>query len=176
MKRTFFNITLASVITMVAYVFLYFIWGALLSGIENKTLHLFLISSMTTLAFGFFLLYITKIKKSVGEDEVILDYKDREYVSFFDDFKLVIKRESKMLICIVVIVFICFMLNSFDTLVFGKKTISFPTFFFLPMYIFGTLISFVGELLSAILDCAVYIIFLLIHRKKKYDYWTKNKI
>ena len=176
MKRTLWNITLASIITLVAYIALYAIWGALLSGIESQVLHLLLISLITTAAFSFFLLYTSKIKKSVGEDEVVSDYKDRTYTSFVDDFKLIIKRESKMLICIAVIVLICFALNRFDTLVFGKKTISLPTFFFLPMYIFGTLISFVGELFSAVLSCTLYIVFLLIYRKKKYDYWSENKI
>jgi len=37
-------------------------------------------------------------------------------------------------------------------------------------------IPFVGYLLSAILDCLTYIAFLLLYRKKKYDYWMKNKV
>ena len=36
----------------------------------------------TTLAFGFFLVYMSKIRKSIGEDEVVSDYKDRQYISF----------------------------------------------------------------------------------------------
>ena len=176
MKRILWNITLASVITLFAYIILYFIWGALLGGFENQILHNFLLSLITTAAFGFFLLYVLKIKKSVGEEEVLSDYKDKKYTSYIDDFKLIVKRESKIMICIIAIVLICLALNKFDAFVFEKKTISFPTFFFLPMYMFGTLISFVGELLSAVLDCAFYIFFLLIYRKRKYDYWTKNEI
>ena len=81
-----------------------------------------------------------------------------------------------MLICIVSIVLICFILNTFDSVVFGKKTISFPTFLFAPMCLFDSMISipFVGYLLSAILDCLTYMAFLLIYRKKKYDYWMKK--
>jgi len=178
MKRTLWNVTIASVITLVAYIALYSIWGAIFSGLENQTLRLFLIALMTTVAFGFFLLYTHKIKKSVGEDEVVSDYKDRKYISFVDDFKLIIKREYKMLVCIVAIVLICFALNTFDSVVFGKKTISFPTFFFAPMCLFGSLINipFVGYVLNAVLDCFVYIVFLLVYRKKKYNYWMKNKM
>ena len=64
------------------------------------------------------------------------------------------------------------------SVVFGKKTISFPTFFFAPMCLFDSMINipFVGYLLSAILDCLTYIAFLLLYRKKKYDYWMKNKV
>ena len=176
MKRILLNITFASIITLVAYIAFYVIWGAILNALDDPTLSLLIISLMTTVAFGFFLLYTSKIRKSVGEDEVVSDYKDKQYISFADDFKLVLKREAKMLICIASIVLICFILNTFDSVVFGKKTISFPTFLFAPMCLFDSMISipFVGYLLSAILDCLTYIASLLIYRKKKYDYWMKK--
>ena len=176
MKRILLNITFASIITLVAYIALYVIWGAILNALDDPTLSLLIISLMTTVAFGFFLLYTSKIRKSVGEDEVVSDYKDRKYISLADDFKLVLKREAKMLICIASIVLICFILNTFDSVVFGKKTISFPTFLFAPLCLFDSMISipFVGYLLSAILDCLTYIVSLLIYRKKKYDYWMKK--
>ena len=178
MKRTLWNITFASIITLVAYIAIYSIWGAILSDLENPTLRLLIIALMTTVAFGFFLLYTSKIRKRVGEDEVVSDYKDSQYISFADNFKLILKREAQMLICIASIVLICFMLNTFDSVVFGKKTISFPTFFFAPMCLFDSIINipFVGYLLSAILDCMAYMFFLMLYRKKKYDYWIKNKV
>ena len=178
MKRTLWNITSASIITLFAYIALYAVWGAILGGVENQTLKLLIIALMTTFAFGFFLMYTSKIKKSVGEDEVFFDYKEREYVSVADDFKLILKRESKMLLCIALIVLICFALNTFDSLVFGKKTISFPTFFFAPMCLFSSIVNipFVGYLLSAVLDCFAYILCLMIYRKRKYVYWMENKV
>ena len=178
MKRVLWNITLSSALTMAAYIALYAIWGGILSGIENEVLRLTIIALMTTSAFGFFLLYTSKIKKSIGEDELFSDYKEREYISLTDDFKLIFNREVKALICIASIVFICFLLNTVDNLAFGKKTISFPTFLFAPMCFFSSLINipFVGYLLSAALDCLAYILFLLLYRKKKYDYWMKNKV
>lgn len=156
----------------------YSIWGAILNSIENPELSLFMISLMTTVAFGFILLYTSKIRKSVGEDEVVSDYKNRKYISLVDDFKLVIVRESKMLVCIVAIVLLCFALNTFDSLVFEKKTISFPTFFFAPMCLFDSLINipFIGYALSALLDCLAYIVFLLLYRRNRYNYWIKNKV
>ena len=178
MKRILWNITLASTITLIAYIALYAIWGTILSGIENQMLKILIIVMMTTIAFAFFLLYTSKIRKSIGEEEVVSDYKDREYISFMCDFKLILKREIQVLICIAMIVLICFALNTFDRLVFGKKVISFPTFFFAPMCLFDSLINipFVGYALSAVLDCLSYIVFLLIYRKKKYNYWMKNKV
>ncbi len=180
MKRTLWNITLASTITLGAYMVLYSIWGAILSELKTPlagNLFLALMTTILLILFGFFLFYIRKIKKNLGEDEVLIDYKDRKYVSLADDFKLILKRESKTLICIAAIVFACFALNTFDNLVFQRKVISLPMFFFVPMCLFGTLIDipFVGYAISALLDCAVYMIFLLIYRKKRYNYWMKSE-
>lgn len=176
MKRILWNITSASIITLVAYIALQFIFGAILSEIESVALKMFLVPFITTVAFAFFLLYTSKIKKAVGEEEVVEDYKNRKYISVIDDLNLIIKKESKVFICISVIVLICFTLNTFDSLVFGKKVISFPTLFFAPMCLFSSVISipFIGYALSAILDCVIYTVFLLIYRKKKYSYWMNN--
>lgn len=176
MKRILGSITLVSIITLVVYIALYAFWGALLGNFKNPILSLLLIALMTTVAFDFILLFVIKIRKSIGENEVIADYKNRAYVSVFDDFKLIIRREARMLTCMTIIVFICFGLNTLDSLIFEKKTISFITFFFAPMCLFASLIHipFVGYALSAVLDCVIYIIFLLIYRKKKYNYWMKK--
>ena len=65
MKRTLCNILFASIVTLVAYIFLYAIWGAILKGVENVTLRLLIVALMSTGAFGFFLLYISKIRKNI---------------------------------------------------------------------------------------------------------------
>ncbi len=177
-KRTIWNVTMASLLTLVAYVALYFIWGAILNELADPVLQLFVVASMTTAAFGYMLLHTSKKRKAVGEDEVISDYKDKPYISVTYDLKCIMTNEKKTIICVAVIVLAAFLLNTFDSVVFGKKTISFITFFYTPMYIFDALFSvpFVGYLLSAVLDCAFYIFFLLLYRKKKYDYWMKSKV
>ena len=174
MKRILWNITLASLITLLAYIV---VVGLLLRVIDNSKTNLILIAVMTSIAFGFFLLYTTKIRKSVGENEVVKDYKEKKYTSFADDFKMIINREAKTLICIGAIILICFVYNTFDSLVFGNKTISYPTFFFAPMCLLSTAfnIPFVGYLLSIVIDSVAYMFFLLIYRKKTYNYWVKNK-
>ena len=178
MKRIFWNITLASLITLVAYIGLFFIWGAILNEVENETINLLLVAIMTSFAFGFFLLRRIKVKNSECEDEVIKDYDDRKYISVIDDCKLFIKREFKVFIAIGAIVFSCFLLNTFDILIFGGKTISAITVLFAPLCLFETVINipFVGYLVSAIVDCAAYIAFLAIYRKKMYDHWIKKQV
>ena len=44
MKRSLWNITLAAVVTMVVYIALSAVWGAILNELENVTLQLFLLS------------------------------------------------------------------------------------------------------------------------------------
>ncbi len=178
MKRTLWQITLASLLTLGAYIALSVLWRALLSGIQQPTLQLLLVCFMTTAAFGWFLLYTAKIRGSVGEEEVLDDYKEGAYGSLKDELRRVLRRERILLLCIAGIILLCFALNTFDQLVFSRKVISLPTFFFLPMYIFGTMFSFelIGYGLSALLSCLFYLAFLLLYRKKKYDYWMKKHL
>ena len=177
MKRSLWNITLASVITLVAYVALYAVWGAILSELESKTLQLLLIALMTTVAFGVILLWVSKVRRSTGEDEVMADYKDRTYTSMADDLKLIFRREVKALILMTVIVMGTYILNRLDTLMFGQKTISHITMPYLAMSLFGALfrIRIIGYLLSAVLNPCVYLFALLLYRRKKYNYWMKNQ-
>ncbi len=175
MKKTFVNITLASIVTIAAYLVLYAIWGAILSGVENVKVRLFIIALMTSVAYSFFLLYFSKIRKGVGEDEMLRDYKEKSYTGFKDDMKIVLQNEKRCLILIASIIFACFALNTFDSLVFEKKVISFPTFIYIPMNIFGTFFDIigVGYVVSGIIIAISYILMLLIYRKKKYNYWQK---
>lgn len=141
MKKTFIHVTLASIVTIVAYLALYAIWGAILSGIENPKINLFIVAFMTSLAYSFFLLYFSKIRKGVGEAEMLRDYKETTYTGFKDDIKIVLQNEKVCLIMIASIIVACFALNTFDSLVFEKKVISLPTFFYIPMTIFGTFLT-----------------------------------
>ena len=66
MKRILWKVTLASLLTLVAYLALYMIWGAILSGVESQTLRLTLIALMTSVAYGAVLVYVSKIRGGVG--------------------------------------------------------------------------------------------------------------
>jgi hypothetical protein len=178
MKRIIWNITLASVIALAAYIALYAILGAIMNSIENRTVALSLLALATTMAFGGILIYVAKIRRSVGEDEVMDDYADTKYLSFADDFKRIIRREAKTLICMAAIVLLTFGLNTLDWMIFGKKTFSAPTIIYAPLCLFSSALgdSFIGYLVSALMDCIVYIIFLLLYRKKKYNYWMTNNL
>ena len=100
MKQILWNITRASLLTLAAYLVLYAIWGAILNSVENETLKLVLLALMTTAAFGFFLLYISKIRGNVGEDEILDDYRDGRTYSFADNLMLNLRREKTVLITV----------------------------------------------------------------------------
>ncbi len=177
MKRILFNITRASLATFAAYLLLSFAWRAILSGVKSESLYLFLVATMSSLAFAFFLLYFTKIRKSAGEDEVVDDYEVDPAYTLKNDIRHILRREGNMLIYIAAIVLLCFLLNTFDRVVFHHKVISFPTFLFVPMCLYSTCfkISVIGYIVSALVNCAGYVLFLLHYRKKKYDYWIKKE-
>ena len=69
MKRILYNITRASLTTFAAYLLLFFAWRTLLSGVKSERLYLFLVATMSSMAFAFFLLYFSKIKKSAKNEE-----------------------------------------------------------------------------------------------------------
>ena len=176
MKRTLWGITLSSILTLVVYLVLNAIWRAILKEIASQLFALLLFAFMMAAAFGMILVYISKIRSSVGEDEVVSDYQGQEYISLADDLKRIIKRESPQLICMTAIVLACFVLNRMDVLLFGKKTFSAVTLVFAPMCLFDTLFTspFVGYLLSAVVDVVIYLTILLFYRRKKYNYWMKK--
>ena len=176
MKRTLWGITLSSILTLVVYLVLNAIWRAILKEIASQLFALLLFAFLMAAAFGMILVYISKIRSSVGEDEVVSDYQGQEYISLADDLKRIIKRESPQLICMTAIVLACFVLNRIDVLLFGKKTFSAVTLLFAPMCLFDTLftIPFVGYLLSAVVDVVIYLTILLFYRRKKYNYWMKK--
>ena len=177
MKRSLWNITLSSVLTMVAYLALSAVWGAILNELKNRVLQLFLIALMTTVAYSVIFLWVSKIRKSLGEDEVLADYRDHPYTTMADDLKRIVKSEAKTLILMMALVLATYVLNRLDMLIFGKKMISHITFPYITMSLFGSLfpIRIIGYLLSAVLNPVAYLIALALYRKTKYFYWMKNK-
>ncbi len=79
---------MASLLTLAVYIVLYFIWGAVLSEVTSTTLKQLLLSVMTSTIYAVCLLYFTKLRKSIGENDILEDYKERTYTSLADDCRL----------------------------------------------------------------------------------------
>lgn len=173
----FWKISLSSLFTMLLYLFFSSLLTAFLEEMENNTLALCILCILTTVSFGVVLLFVTKIKNSVGDNEIMTDYKDQCYDSWRSDFRIMIKRESKMLITICLIVLLCFLLNKFDAIIFHKKTISVITALYFPLCVFDVLLPwhFLGYFISGVADCITYVLFLMFYRKYRYAYWMKKE-
>lgn len=174
LKTYFLPLLIASSLTLFAYIALYALWGAALNAVKSGIIRLVLIALMTEGAFGFLLLLIVKVRHSVGEDEVVSDYKEQPYTTMKNDLKLVFKREKGMLLSIAAIVGACFVLNSIDSII-GVKLLSLPAFFFIPMCLFGSVVPVIGYAFSILFDWVFYIWFLLLFRKRKYKAWYLPK-
>lgn len=175
MKKVILNILVASLITLVAYLLLAAIWLTALNFIKNELVKQLALALLTAAAFAFALLYKVKIRGNAGDTELSADYRDEPYGGLIADLKRVARRERGYLVGIAATVLACFLLNTLDMLIFGKKILSFPTVFFAPMCFFSTAIPvpFVGYAVSALTDCALYLLFLLLFRRRRYRYWNK---
>ena len=69
--RTFLDILTASLITIILYIGLYFIWGAIARESQNEKLFLILLSTMTSIVYAVILFCITKVRKDRGEKELL---------------------------------------------------------------------------------------------------------
>ena len=173
MKRAILNITTASVVSLAAYIALYSIWGALLSTVKDPTLKNTIISLMTAAAYSLILLYFRKIRGDRCSDEVMEDYKDRKYIGYADDLKVILTREKMLLTAVNCCVILCWLLNTVDIAIFGKKTFSAVTFIFAPMCILSTAIpiQIIGYILNGMIICVIYCALLMRYRRKRSDHW-----
>jgi len=173
MKRAVINITISSVVSLAAYIALYSIWGALLSTVEDPTLKNTIVSLMTAAAYSLILLYFRKIRGDRCSDEIMEDYKDTKYTGYSDDIKVMLSREKTLLIAVNVCVILCWLLNTVDIAIFGKKTFSAVTFIFAPMCILSTAIPIriIGYVLNGMIICVIYCALLMYYRRKRSDHW-----
>lgn len=171
------NITISSVAALVAYIVLYMIWGAILAGVEDKTLKFLLVAIMSASAYSFILLYVSKIRRENGDKDILKDYPDGRRFSFASDVKLVLRREKECLLSMCAVILVCAVISLIDNNLFEKRTLSFLTFPFAPMMLFTTAFkpSWIGYIVSAFYDCISYTIMVVIYRRKKYTYWYPKR-
>ncbi len=177
MKKILWAILRASLLTLASYLLLYVVFALILSIFDDhEVLRSVIMALMSTAVFGALLLYVAKIRSRDGEKEVLEDYRESKYTSCIEDLKRTVRREGRMLITIAALVMLSYLLNTVDLLLFGKKVLSFPTLPFAPLCLFSSVvpISVLGYAASALLDVLAYLGFLLIYRKRKYNYWMKH--
>lgn len=174
----FIRILLASLLCMVAYLALYFIWGALLKEVGSETLQMLLLSVCTSAAYAGILFFLVRFRGGVGREEVLSDYKTTAYTTVRDDLRLILAREKPYLVMIAAVILACLVINKVNTLVFDRVNTPL-TFPFATMCIFSTCfpsaIDFIGYLLSIVCIIGCYILFVALYRKQQYDIWFKKE-
>lgn len=184
MKKYFARIkqvTIASAISMIVYVLTYWITSAFMNT-ASKPLYLIALGIYSLVFMSMFnlvLIYRTYIKNSVGEEIAMQDFKNG-YWGFKADIIFLMKRELPTLIAFALINGSSWILISIDKLIFSKRTVTAILLVYAPLNIVGITLpewanGILGYLLGTILCFAIYLLELLIFRKKWYIHWNKPR-
>ena len=171
MKRVFFHTTLASLLALGIYILLV---GFLLRGIVatmDEIFWRFLFTTvLMTICYGVSLLYYTKIRGRLEEQQIVKDYENHPYDSIVKDFCLIIRRERAYVCCLFVISAFCFLLHTLDGYLFEAKTLGHVAFIYSPITIMGSCIPCqpVAYLVSPACCAIMYLIAVCIYRRHCY--------
>ena len=174
--KSLWNITYANVLSLIFlfinfFVFLFF--AGMFEDYHDRYDYiqdLFLAIPVST-AFPFMLLRTTKKKNLVCDEELILDYEKRDYGSMKEDFRIVLKREWRYLLFIVVINVLTFSLTNLEIMMLGKPTVTGVFALYTPMRILAIAFPFseiFGLAVATLYACALYLLLVLWYRKKRY--------
>ena len=122
-------------------------------------------------AFPFMLLRVSKKKNLVCDEEILLDYEIRDYISVKNDFPIVWRRERLSLLYIVVINAVTSLLTNLDILISGKPTVTGIFALYVPMRVLAVAIPYseiLGVFVATLYACALYLFLVLRYRKKRY--------
>ena len=184
MKKYFAKIkqvTIACAISMIIYVLTYWITSAFMNAV-SKPLYLLALgiySLMFMSIFCLILIHRAHIKNSVGEEGAMQDFKNG-YWGFKTDIIFLIKRELSTLIAFALINSASWIMISIDKLIFSKRTITAILLLYAPLNIVGITLpewanGILGYLLGTILCFAIYLLELVLFRKKWYMHWNQPR-
>lgn len=175
------HLTIASLITIVIYIATYWITSALMNEFPKSMYILAIIVYSIVLMGVFNLIFIRRIyvKNSTGENIASCDFKDG-YWGLKHDIAEMFKRELSTLSALAIINITTWFLISMDKLIFSKRTITAILLIYAPLNVIGVALpswanSILGYLLGTILCFAIYLLELVIYRKRLYVYWNKSK-
>ena len=174
------QVTIVCAISMVIYLSTYWITSTLMNETSKPLywLALLIYSLVFMTIFNLILIYITYIRKSLGEDDAVQDFQNG-YWGFKKDILYLLNRELSTFIAFAMINGASWMLISIDKLIFSKRTVTAILLIFAPLNIVGIALpdwanGILGYLLGTILCFAIYLLELVIFRKKWYNKWFKQ--
>ena len=175
------SVTFACALSLIIYLATYWITSAWMNQ-TAEPLHLVALgiySLVFMIAFDLVLIYIVYVRNSVGEDDAVRDFQNG-YWGINTEIKYLFKRELLTLIVFALINGASWMLISIDKLIFSKRTITAILLIYAPLNIVGVALpawanGILGYLLGTILCFVIYLLELVIFRKKWYKRWNKTK-
>ncbi len=173
MKKSFVHITIASLLSWLAILVFNVILRAIAGSIENEIVNSLFGAVMYTVAFCLCLLYVEQIRNGRGEDMFFADYEKEKYTSMKNDVNKIIAHEKDYLKVYLVIIAMCFVVNSVYIYLLNNVRVFFLTMIYAASLgwtalfpsSMGVLMSFVGYLLSAIVVPFFYLMTLLFYRR-----------
>lgn len=171
------QVTIACALSMIIYLSTYWITSALMNE-ASEPLYLFALAmyslAMMT-AFDLVLIFITFVRKGSGEDKAVQDFQNG-YWGFKTDIVFLFKQELSTFIAFAIINGASWLLILIDKLIFSKRTITAILLLYTPLNVIGVALpewgnSILGYLLGTILCFAIYLLELVVFRKKWYKRW-----
>ena len=174
------QVTIACAITMGIYLLTYWITSALMNEASEPLylLALAMYSLVMMTAFDLVLIYITYVRKATGEDKAVQDFQDG-YWGFKTDIVFLFKQELSTLIAFAMINGASWLMILIDKLIFSKRSLTAILLLYSPLNIIGVALpewgnSILGYLLGTILCFAIYLLELVVFRKKWYKRWYNS--
>jgi len=180
------QVTIACAISMIIYMLTYWIISAFMKEASGPLylLVLAIYSLVFMSVFNLILIRRTYIKnyvgeKSVGEKIALQDFKNG-YWGFKTDIIFLFKRELSTLVAFALINSASWIMISIDKLIFSKRTITAILLLYAPLNIVGITLpewanGILGYLLGTILCFAIYLLELVVFRKKWYIHWNEPR-
>ena len=166
---------------MIVYISTYWLASAFMND-SSSALYLLVLGIYSLVFMGVFdliLIHRTYIKNSSGEELALQDFENG-YWGLRRDIAVLAKREFPTFASFALINIMCWVLLSIDKLIFSKRTITAVLLIFAPLNVIGVALptwanSILGYLLGTILCFAIYLLELVLFRRKWYMHWNEPR-
>lgn len=170
------RVTIACAISIMTYVLIALLTASFFDE-ASKPIYLLAMSIYSIVlmsVFNLVLIHLTYIKNSSGEENAQHDFKDG-YWGFKKDIIFLFKQELPMLITFALINSASWIIILIEKLIFSTRIISAVLLLYAPLNIVGTILptwlnSILGYLFGTVLCFAIYLLELVMFRKKWYTY------
>ena len=168
---------------MAIYVFTIGVVSMILQSVTEDFMNvsgiLWVTSLLFVVVFSFVLIHELYRKNDKGEKIALEDYKTG-YIGIINDIKLLFKREINLLYYFLFINGACWIITYIDKLIAGKKTFSAIFLIYYPLNCLSAMLpawlnSLLSYALGPILCFAIYLLELVIFRKKWYKKWYSKE-